>query len=95
MLVSPAEHVATRLTLIFKDEILSFNAPANITYGELARTMDGLPLQRYHDLVAIEVTPARPRLSRQRRPQWSRKRNLLASTVQRPRHRPRHGHRRR
>ena len=41
---------------MFGDTVLSFNLASDATFGEIARTLDELSIQRHGDPVAIDVT---------------------------------------
>lgn len=50
---------ATRVRFVFGDTVLSFDANPDVTFGEIARVLDGLSLSRYGHPVIIDVTPRR------------------------------------
>jgi len=47
---------ATRVRFVFDDTVLSFDANPDLTFGEIARVLDGLPPSRYGHPVIIDVT---------------------------------------
>ena len=51
------EHLGdSHLRLVFHDMEMSFSLAANVTLGEVARTLDEISKQRYGNPVAIFVT---------------------------------------
>ena len=46
----------SHLRFMFGDTVLSFNLASDATFGEIARTLDELSIQRHGDPVAIDVT---------------------------------------
>lgn len=47
---------ATRLRFVFGEAVLSFDAKPDVTFGEIARVLDGLSPARYGHPVIIDVT---------------------------------------
>jgi len=45
-----------RLRFVFSDTVLSFDRAANLTLGDIAETLEDLPLQRYGHPVSIALT---------------------------------------
>lgn len=52
-----------RLRFVFSDKVVSFDAPADLTFGEIAGTLSHLPEWRLGGPLAIDVTVGR-RLAR-------------------------------
>ena len=50
----PAPH--GRLRFVFRDTVVSLGIVADLTFGEIARTLRELSRQRFGDPVAIDVT---------------------------------------
>jgi len=51
------DHAAgSRLRIVFNDTVVLFNLDAPMTLGEIARTLDQLPNERYGNPVAIDIT---------------------------------------
>jgi hypothetical protein len=46
----------SRLRFVFSDTVVSFSLAADVTFGEIARTLGELSNQRYGNPVAIDVT---------------------------------------
>ena len=52
-----ADHTGdSRLRFVFDDGVVSFGLAADVTFGEIARTLDELSSGRYGSPVAIDVT---------------------------------------
>jgi hypothetical protein len=45
----------SRLRFVFDDSVVSFNLAADVTFGEIARTLSDLSNRRYGNPVAIDV----------------------------------------
>ena len=48
----------SRLRFVFDDGVVSFGLAADVTFGDIARTLGGLSSRRYGSPVAIDVTLA-------------------------------------
>ncbi len=46
----------SRLRIVFSDTVVSFRLATDTTFGDIARTLDELPSQRYGHPVAIDIT---------------------------------------
>jgi hypothetical protein len=52
-----ADHTGdSRLRFVFDDAVVSFGLAADVTFGEIARTLGELSSRRYGSPVAIDVT---------------------------------------
>ena len=52
-----ADHTGdSRLRFVFDDGVVSFGLAADVTFGEIARTLGELSRRRYGSPVAIDVT---------------------------------------
>ena len=54
----------SRLTIVFDDTVVSFSLAADVTFGEIARTLDELSDQCHRNPIAIDVTLGVPRAVR-------------------------------
>jgi hypothetical protein len=54
-----ADHTGdSRLRFVFDDGVVSFGLPADVTFGDIARTLGELSSRRHGSPVAIDVTLA-------------------------------------
>lgn len=49
----------SRLRFMYSDAVVSFNLASNVTFGEIARTLDELSDNRHGNPLAIDVTVQR------------------------------------